>query len=70
MEKLESKTLAEFEIEWFSVDSTISKAFRFGQAICNNFILPKEVENLLFYEESVEICRDIVWQYVLGTLEY
>lgn len=69
MENLNNKNLSEFETKFFDKNQPKSN-YRFGQAICNNFTIPKEVEDLLFYEESIEICRDIVWQYVLGTLEF
>jgi hypothetical protein len=69
MEKLNNSNLVEFETKWFDKNQPKS-SYRFGQAICNEFILPKEVEDLLFYEESVEICRNVAWQYVLGTLEF
>ena len=68
---LDTKTLAEFELWWFNRNDVIIKSqYRFGQAICNQFIVPKKIEDLLFYEEDITICRDIVWQFVQGTLEY
>jgi hypothetical protein len=50
----------EFEREWFS-DPGVYKVYRFGQAVCNEFDLPKEIEDKIFYEEDFQKVQVIIW---------
>ena len=68
--ELNNERLVEFETDYFCDLRNGLTNYRYGQKLCNMFFLPKEAEDLLFYEESIEICRDIAWQFVQGTLEY
>lgn len=60
MKKFNKENYMEFERKWFS-DSGVYKVYRFGQAICGNFELPKEIENKIFYEEDFKKVQVIIW---------
>ena len=63
--KLTGLKLIEFEDNFFMEKHYGLTHYRYGQAICNYFIVPRDIEDKIFYEENLNICRNIIWEYAL-----
>ena len=60
--ELSTKELQQFEVEFY--DNAFPNQ-RYGQAACNYFKLPKEIEAHIFYDEDETYCRNILWQFTI-----
>ena len=65
--KISADELVQFELDYFNKNKFPNQ--RYGQAVCNYFEIPEWVQNIIFYNNNTTIARDIIWQFVEGTLE-
>lgn len=59
--KLTKESYMKFEMDWFHGKLPNVSRQRLGQAVCNNFELPKEIEDKIFYEVETSKVQVILW---------
>lgn len=58
VEKFTKESYMKAEREWFKSPHGY---LRFGQALCNHFDLPKEIEAKIYYESDTKKVQVIIW---------